>query len=201
MSKEEFDKLLHNLIDSHSFDDFNNLIDNLYVQGIINSADIACLNNHVNDLTYLEQINELLDEDSKLAQQDPKNHKKIELYNFLHDIVFQYWDKFDLLNFFDDYELLEQIENSYSLNNYVERQVNDVINDLNTKHEIEIEELINNSTPTKKDILKAFSNYEYTADEIHSLICSLTNSNKYDDGNKIMDKLKEVLKNNNYIKY
>lgn len=201
MSKEEFDKLLHNLIDTHSFDDFNNLIDNLYVQGIINSADIACLNDHVNDLTYLEQIEELLDEDSKLAKQDPENHKKIELYNFLHDIVFQYWDKFDLLDFFDDYELLEQIENSYSLNNYVERQVDDAINDLNREHEIEIEELINNNTPTKKDILKAFSNYDYTADEIHSMICSLTNSNKYEDGNKIMDKLKEVLKNNNYIKY
>lgn len=201
MSKEKFEKLLHNLIDTHSFDDFNELIDNLYVQGIINSADIACLNEHVNDLTCLEQIEELLDENSILALQDPEHHKKIELYDFLHNIVFLYWDKFDLLDFFEDYELLEQIEDSYELERYVESKTSEAIDDLNTEHEMEMEELINNITPTKKDILKAFSNYEYTADEIHSMICFLTNSNKYDNGNKIMDKLKDVLKNNNYIKY
>ena len=84
------------------------------------------------------------------------------------------------------------------MDNYVENKVSEVINDVNIEHAKEIDELIDAPT-NKKGLMKTINIINLSPDDIHTIICKLTNSNKYEkDASVIIDRLKKILNKNNY---
>lgn len=191
------------LVDIVKRNGFNETIDVLMEANIISSIDILSIADEIydNGENPIEQIDNIMDFERQRALNDP-TESMISLEDMMHDIMFVYYDRDDIIKCFDDDELLDYLENSFELEKYVEDKVEEAEYDLRNEFDEEINKLCD-ALPNKKQVLKTFNLYDFNSDDVHTLICQLTNVNLYDKNTKFtIGKLKEILNNNTYnVKY
>ena len=150
------------------------------------------------DETPIEKIDDIIEEERRKWYKDPVNNKKVSCEDMMKEIMLIYFDEDDILSYFDERDLLDKLEGTWELNNYVEDKVDEAINEVNIEHAKEINELIDAPT-NKKGLMKTLRIIDLSPDDIHTIICELTNSNKYErDASVIIDRLKKILNKNNY---
>ena len=150
------------------------------------------------DETPIEKIDAIIGEERRKWLKDPENNKKVSCEDMMKDIMLVHFDEDEILSYFDERDLLDKLEGTWELDNYVENKVSEVINDVNIEHAKEIDELIDAPT-NKKGLMKTINIIDLSPDDIHTIICELTNSNKYErDALVIIDRLKKILNKNNY---
>ena len=191
------------LVDIVKRNGFSETIDVLMDANIIGSIDILSIADEIYDNSEnpIEQIDNIMEFERQRALNDPTK-SMISLEDMMHDIMFMYYDRDDIIRYFDNDELLDYLENSYELENYVKDKVEETENDLKNELNKEIDELYD-ALPNKKQVLKTFNLYDFNSDDVHTLICQLTNVNLYDKNTQFtIEKLKEILNNNTYnVKY
>lgn len=191
------------LVDIVKRNGFNETIDVLMEANVISSIDILSIADEIydNGENPIEQIDNIMDFERQRALNDP-TESMISLEDMMHDIMFVYYDRDDIIKCFDDDELLDYLENSFELEKYVEDKVEEAEYDLRNEFDEEINKLCD-ALPNKKQVLKTFNLYDFNSDDVHTLICQLTNVNLYDKNTEFtIEKLKEILNNNTYnVKY
>jgi len=163
---------------------------------ILNIADDFCVSPE--DETPIEKIDDIIDEERRKWYKDPENNKKVSCEDMMKDIMLVHFDEDEILSYFDERDLLDKLEGTWELNDYVEDKVDKAINEVKEEYDKEIDELID-APINKKGLMKTINIIDLSPDDIHTIICELTNSNKYErDGYIILDKLKQMLNKNNY---
>ncbi len=189
-------ELLKSLMDKYTIGE---IVDEYLEAGKCSSADILDIADDIynNGENPIEQIDNIMDFERQKALNDPTK-SMISLEDMMHDIMFIYYDRDDIIRCFDNDELLDYLENSFELEKYVEDKVDEAINEVKEEYDKEIDELIDAPT-NKKGLMKTLRIIDLSPDDIHTIICELTNSNKYErDGSIIIDKLKKLINKNNY---
>lgn len=178
------------------------IVDMYLEAGKCSSADILNIADDfwtpTEDETPIEKINAIIDEERRKWYKDPVNNKKVSCEDMIKEIMLVYFDEDEILSYFDERDLLDKLEGTWELDNYVENKVAEVINEVNIEHAKEIDELID-APVNKKGLMKTINIIDLSPDDIHTIICKLTNSNKYErDASVIIDRLKKILNKNNY---
>jgi len=189
-------ELLKSLMDKYTIEE---IVDEYLEAGKCSSTDILDIADDIydNGENPIEQINNIMDFERQKSLNNPIE-SMISLEDMMHDIMFVYYDRDDIIRCFDNDELLDYLENSFELENYVEDKVNEAINEVKEEYDKEIDELINAPT-NKKGLMKTIRDIDLYSDDIHNLLCEITNSNKYEkDGSIIINRLKKILSKNNY---
>jgi len=189
-------ELLKSLMDKYTIEE---IVDEYLKAGKCSSTDILDIADDIydNGENPIEQINNIMDFERQKSLNNPIE-SMISLEDMMHDIMFVYYDRDDIIRCFDNDELLDYLENSFELENYVEDKVNEAINEVKEEYDKEIDELINAPT-NKKGLMKTIRDIDLYSDDIHNLLCEITNSNKYEkDGSIIINRLKKILSKNNY---
>ena len=167
---EEQDKiLLKNLIEKYSFSD---IVTELLMTNMICPNDILDI---ADEYSCPDNVENLLD-------------TLLDDYNIN-----------DILQCFDDKDLLDYLSGSFTLDDYVQEQIDEVINEMNEESEKSLNDDIDDNSTNIDEIIITLSNAELCPDDIHKLLCLLTNNNFYiKDGNVIINKLKDIVQKNNY---
>ena len=178
------------------------IVDEYLEAGKCSSADILNIADDFwsppEDETLIEKIDDIIDEERRKWYKDPENNKKVSCEDMMKDIMLVHFDEDEILSYFDERDLLDKLEGTWELDNYVEDKVAEVINEVNIEHAKEIDELIDAPT-NKKGLMKTINIIDLSPDDIHTIICKLTNSNKYErDASVIINRLKKILNKNNY---
>ena len=192
-------ELLKSLMDKYTIGE---IVDEYLEAGKCSSADILNIADDFwtspEDETPIEKIGDVIDEERRKWYKDPVNNKKVSCEDMMKEIMLVYFDEDEILSYFDDSNLLDKLEGSWELNNYVEDKVDEVIDEVKEEYEKEIEKLIDAPT-NKKGLMKTVRDIDLYSDDVHNLLCELTNSNKYErDGSIIINRLKKILSKNNY---
>jgi hypothetical protein len=192
-------ELLKSLMDKYTIGE---IVDEYLEAGKCSSADILNIADDFwtspEDETPIEKIDNIIDEERRKWYKDPNNYKRVSCEDMMKEIMLVHFDEDEILSYFDERDLLDKLEGTWELDNYVENKVAEAINDVNIEHAKEIDELID-APVNKKGLMKTLRIIDLSPDDIHTIICELTNSNKYErDASVIIDRLKKILNKNNY---
>jgi hypothetical protein len=198
MTQEDKQKL-QELMKSNSFED---IIDELLLSEKITSNDILNIAEDYwyNDMTPVEQIENII-----LDNQEIDDPEKQIRYKDIMAILDSAFPNEDLMNYFDNYDLIDHLEGTFALEDYVDNRVDDALYDKEKEYEQQInylQETLNNAICSKSRILKSISKLDFTPDEVHKIICNLTNTNYYErNSDYTITELKKLANNNNYEVY
>lgn len=192
-------ELLKSLMDKYTIGE---IVDEYLEAGKCSSADILNIADDFwtspEDETPIEKIDDIIDEERRKWYKDPENNKKVSCEDMMKEIMLVHFDEDEILSYFNERDLLDKLEGTWELNDYVEDKVNEAINEVKEEYDKEIDELIDAPT-NKKGLMKTLRIIDLSPDDIHTIICELTNSNKYErDASVIIDRLKKILNKNNY---
>lgn len=192
-------ELLKSLMDKYTIGE---IVDEYLEAGKCSSVDILNIADDFwtspEDETPIEKIDDIIDEERRKWYKDPENNKKVSCEDMMKEIMLVHFDEDEILSYFDERDLLDKLEGTWELDNYVENKVNEAINEVKEEYDKEIDELIDAPT-NKKGLMKTVRDIDLYSDDIHNLLCEITNSNKYErDGSIIINRLKKILNKNNY---
>lgn len=192
-------ELLKSLMDKYTIGE---IVDEYLEAGKCSSTDILNIADDFwtssEDETPIEKIDDIIDEERRKWYKDPENNKKVSCEDMMKEIMLVHFDEDEILSYFNERDLLDKLEGTWELNDYVEDKVNEAINEVKEEYDKEIDELIDAPT-NKKGLMKTLRIIDLSPDDIHTIICELTNSNKYErDTSVIIDRLKKILNKNNY---
>lgn len=192
-------ELLKNLMDKYTIGE---IVDEYLEAGKCTSLDILNIADDFwtssEDETPINKIEDIIEDERRKWYKDSTNNKKVSCGDMMKEIMLVYFDEDEILSYFNERDLLYRLEGTWELNNYVEDKVNEAIDEVNIEHAKEIDELID-APISKKGLMKTIRDIDLYSDDIHTIICELTNSNKYErNGSIIIDKLKKILSKNTY---